>query len=120
LPEGGIARAGFRFSAAAGPLPDAVLDRVQRELRDWRGDGASVLALPFTSTAFRELAAETVGCLRTLLSIPDSYRVLFMHGGASARPAVPFNLLHGCSTASSWIPATGQEKAIARRDAIAG
>lgn len=93
--------AGFQFSAAAGPLPDAVLDRVQRELRKWRGNGPSVLALPFTSKAFRDLAAEAVAYLRGLLAVPDSYRVLFMHGGASAQfAAVPLNLLNGRGTAS--------------------
>lgn len=109
LPEDGISRtrtrssrcAGFRFSAAAGPLPEAVLDRVQRELPDWRGSGASVLALPFTSKAFRDLAAEAVAYLRALLEIPDGYRVLFMHGGASAQfAAVPLNLLRGRGAAS--------------------
>ena len=109
MPEGGVSRVrmqssrctGFRFSAAAGPLPDAVLDRVQRELRDWRGNGASVLALPFTSKAFRDLAAEAVANLRALLAVPDNYRVLLMHGGASAQfAAVPLNLLRGRGTAS--------------------
>ena len=109
MPEGGVSRArtqasrraGFQFSAAAGPLPDAVLDRVQREFRDGGGNGASVLALPFTSQVFRDLAAQAIASLRTLLAIPEHYRVLFMHGGASAQfAAVPLNLLHGRSTAA--------------------
>ncbi len=122
MPEGGVSRArtrssrcaGFQFSAAAGPLPDAVLDRVQRELRDCRGNGASVLALPFTSKAFRDLAAEAVAYLRALLAIPDGYRVLFMQGGASAQfAAVPLNLLHGRSTASYVDTGHWSAKAIA-------
>jgi phosphoserine aminotransferase len=94
-------RDGFNFSAAAGPLPDAVLDRAQREWGDWRENGTSVLALPFTSKAFRDLAAEAALSLRALLAIPDSYRVLFVHGGASTQfAAVPLNLLCGRGTAS--------------------
>lgn len=109
MPEGGVSRVrmrssrrtGFQFSAAAGPLPDAVLDRAQREFRDGCGNCTSALAMPFTSKAFRDLAAEAVANLRALLAVPDNYRVLLMHGGASAQfAAVPLNLLRGRGTAS--------------------
>lgn len=84
---------GHRFSAAAGPLPPDVVDEVADACRSWRG-GGSVLSLPFTSEAFRELQHETQARLRRLLGLPPGYQVLFMQGGASAQFAlVPLNLL---------------------------
>jgi len=103
MAEGGaalkVARAApgrFDFSAAAGPIPDEVIECARSELHDWRRSGTPVLSLPFTGDAFREVMTETEAYLRALLAIPDNYRVLFMHGGASAQfAAVPLNLLRG-------------------------
>ena len=85
-----------RYSFAAGPamLPGAVMAQIQEELPDWNRNGFSVLEQPFTSAAFKQLMAETEQNLRMLLSIPHNYRVLFLHGGASAQfGLVPLNLL---------------------------
>jgi phosphoserine aminotransferase len=55
-----------------------------------------VLSLPFNGDAFRDVMTETEASLRSLLGIPGHYRVLFMHGGATAQfAAVPLNLLRG-------------------------
>ncbi|WP_417260906.1 3-phosphoserine/phosphohydroxythreonine transaminase [Celeribacter sp.] len=85
-----------RYSFAAGPamLPGAVLAQIQDEMPDWNRSGFSMLEQPFTSSAFKQLMAETEQDLRTLLSIPQNYRVLFVQGGASAQfGLVPLNLL---------------------------
>lgn len=85
------ARPGFSFSAAAGPLPAAVAHEVADACRPGPG---SILSLPFTTPAYRDLQAETEACLRRLLAIPDAFAVLFLAGGASAQfAAVPLNLL---------------------------
>lgn len=87
------AQPGFSFSAAAGPLPAAVAHEVADACRPGPG---SILSLPFTTPAYRELQAETEACLRRLLAIPDAFAVLFLSGGASAQfAAVPMNLLGG-------------------------
>lgn len=81
----------FSFSAAAGPLPAEVADAVAEACRP---RPASILSLPFTSPAFHRIQAETEACLRRLLAIPDTFRVLFLAGGASAQfAALPLNLL---------------------------
>ena len=88
-------RPGFSFSAAAGPLPTAVADEVAEACRPGPG---SILSLPFTTSAYRSLQAETEACLRRLLAIPDEFVVLFMAGGASTQFAlVPMNL-YGADT----------------------
>lgn len=86
-----------RYNFAAGPamLPAEVLTQIREEMPDWRGSGSSILEQPFTSAAFKELMEEVEADLRTLLSIPRSYRVLFLQGGASAQfGLLPLNLLH--------------------------
>ncbi|OPG84037.1 phosphoserine transaminase [Stutzerimonas stutzeri] len=86
-----------RYNFAAGPamLPAEVLTQIREEMPDWRGSGSSILEQPFTSAAFKGLMEEVEADLRTLLSIPRSYRVLFLQGGASAQfGLLPLNLLH--------------------------
>jgi len=90
---GARAANGYSFSAAAGPLPPAVVEEVAGACRAWR-DAGSILSLPFTAPAYRELQDETEACLRRLLAIPDRFRVLFLHGGATTQfAAVPLNLM---------------------------
>jgi len=97
---GQLAPAGFSFSAAAGPLPPEVAADVADACRL---GPASILSLPFTSPAFRRLQEETEACLRRLLAIPDSFRVLFLAGGASAQFALlPLNLL-GANRRASYV-----------------
>jgi phosphoserine aminotransferase len=82
----------FNFSAGPAALPDAVLERIRSELPD-SGSGMSVMEISHRSRQFIEIAEEAESSLRKLLGIPDSYRVLFMQGGATAQfAAVPLNL----------------------------
>ncbi len=93
---------GWSFSAAAGPLPAEVADEVAEACRAWRG-GGSILSLPFTAAAYRELQEETESCLRRLLEVPGHFRVLFLHGGATTQfAAVPLNLL-GARRGASYV-----------------
>ena len=93
------AQAGFSFSAAAGPLPREVAHDVAAACQPGLG---SILSLPFTSSAYHSLQAETEACLRRLLAIPDDFAVLFMAGGASAQFALlPMNLLDAADEAAA-------------------
>lgn len=83
----------FNFSAGPAALPDAVLQRAQKELLDWNGQGVSVMEISHRSDWFLEMAQKTESLLRSLLTIPDSHDVLFMQGGATAQFSwVPMNL----------------------------
>jgi len=95
-------RPSHNFSAAAGPLPPEVAEEVAAACRCWRGTG-SVLSLPFTSEAFRQLQYETEASLRRLLRITCAHRLLFLQGGASAQFALaPLNLL-GSSDCAAYV-----------------
>ncbi len=83
----------FNFSPGPATLPTAVLERAQAELLDWRDSGMSVMEVSHRGKDFIELAAHSERVLRTLLDVPDDYRVLFLQGGATLQfAAVALNL----------------------------
>lgn len=84
----------FNFAAGPGVMPAEVLAQAQEELLDWQGQGLSLLEMPFTGDDFKAIQQSAQQRLRALLNIPDDYRILFLHGGASAQfSLVPLNLL---------------------------
>ncbi len=83
----------FNFSPGPAGLPTEVLEQARDEMLDWRGSGMSVMEISHRSAAFLEVAAAAEADLRSLMAIPDDYRVLFLQGGASAQfSLVPLNL----------------------------
>jgi phosphoserine aminotransferase len=86
----------YNFSAGPAVLPKAVLERAQAEMLDWHGSGMSVMEMSHRGKEFTSILAKTEADLRNLLNIPQSYKVLFLQGGAIAENAViPMNLLNG-------------------------
>jgi phosphoserine aminotransferase len=82
------------FCAGPAALPTPVLERVQREMLDWQGYGVSVMEISHRHKPFMDLVSQAEANLRTLMHIPDDYKVLFMQGGATAQFALlPLNLL---------------------------
>ena len=93
----------FNFSAGPAVLPEAVLRQAAAEMLDWHGSGMSVMEMSHRGKEFIGIAAKAESDLRTLLSIPANYKVLFLQGGAIAENAlVPMNLLAG-KTAADYI-----------------
>jgi phosphoserine aminotransferase len=93
----------FNFSAGPAVLPEAVLRQAAAEMLDWHGSGMSVMEMSHRGKEFVGIAAKAEADLRTLLSIPASYKVLFLQGGAIAENAlVPMNLLAG-KTAADYV-----------------
>lgn len=84
----------YNFSAGPAVLPKPVLERAQAEMIDWHGSGMSVMEMSHRGKEFTSILAKTEADLRTLLSIPGNYKVLFLQGGAIAENAIiPMNLL---------------------------
>ncbi len=95
-----MANRSFNFSAGPAALPDAVMERAHGEFLDFAGLGASVMEISHRSKQFIEVAERAEANLRTLLSIPDNYKVLFLQGGATLQfAAVPMNLAGPAQTA---------------------
>lgn len=80
----------------AGPcmLPVEVMEKAQKEFRDFEGTGMGVVELSHRSAEFMKVAKEAEALLRELLDIPSNYRVLFEQGGGRGQfAAIPLNLL---------------------------
>ncbi len=93
----------FNFSAGPAVLPETVLRQAAAEMLDWHGSGMSVMEMSHRGKEFVGIAAKAEADLRTLLSIPANYKVMFLQGGAIAENAiVPMNLLAG-KTAADYI-----------------
>ncbi|MDP2247976.1 MAG: 3-phosphoserine/phosphohydroxythreonine transaminase [Nitrosomonadales bacterium] len=103
----------FNFSAGPGVMPQAVLELAQREFVDWSGSGISMLEMPFTSDEFKSIMQRAQRNLSVLMSVPDNYHVLFMHGGATAQfSLVPLNLLGNAKCADYLETGYWSQKAI--------
>jgi phosphoserine aminotransferase len=83
----------FNFSPGPAVLPVEVLEQARAEMLDWQGTGMSVMEMSHRGKAFISIAERAEADLRELLSIPSSYKVLFLQGGAMGQfAAVPLNL----------------------------
>ena len=88
----------FNFSAGPAALPTAVLERAAGGLLDLDASGCGVMEISHRGARFTEIARRAEASLRSLLAVPDNYRVLFLQGGATQQFAqIPFNLLDGGS-----------------------
>ncbi|MCI7020141.1 MAG: 3-phosphoserine/phosphohydroxythreonine transaminase [Clostridiales bacterium] len=84
----------YNFSAGPAVLPESVLQEAADEMLDYRGTGMSVMEMSHRSKAYQTIIDEAEADIRTLMGIPDNYKVLFMQGGASQQFAmIPMNLM---------------------------
>ena len=84
----------YNFSAGPAVLPEEVLQEAAQEMLDYRGTGMSVMEMSHRSAAFKGIIEEAEADLRTIMGIPDNYKVLFLQGGATQQfAAIPMNLL---------------------------
>lgn len=90
----------YNFSAGPAMMPVEVLRRAEQELCNWNGLGTSVMEISHRGKEFMQVAAQAEQDLRSLLKVPENYKILFCHGGARAQfAAVPLNLLGDNNTA---------------------
>ena len=83
----------YNFSAGPAALPESVLRTAQSELLEWGDARASVMEISHRGKDFVAMAEESEHDLRTLLNIPQNYKVLFLQGGATQHFAqIPMNL----------------------------
>jgi phosphoserine aminotransferase len=83
----------YNFGAGPAMLPEAVLQQAQQEMLDWHGTGVSIMEVSHRGPEFKEVVEQSEADLRELMDIPKNYRVLFLHGGATAHfTMVPLNL----------------------------
>ncbi|MCG8350943.1 MAG: 3-phosphoserine/phosphohydroxythreonine transaminase [Chloroflexales bacterium] len=102
----------YNFNPGPAALPLPVLERAQQELLDYQGQGMSILEMSHRSKEYEALNARAEERIKALLGIDDSYRVLFIPGGASLQFAmVPMNFLPASAVADYILTGAWAEKA---------
>ena len=85
----------YNFSAGPAVLPEEVLKEAQADLLDYKGCGMSVMEMSHRSQMFDDIIKTAEKDIRTLLNIPDNYKVLFLQGGAYQQfAAIPMNMMN--------------------------
>ncbi|MCZ6561104.1 MAG: 3-phosphoserine/phosphohydroxythreonine transaminase [Gammaproteobacteria bacterium] len=103
----------YNFSAGPAMLPGPVIERLQDEIGNWQDTGMGAMEMSHRGAEFTSIAEKAETDLRDLLSIPESYRVLFMQGGATAQfAAVPMNLCAPGDTADYLVSGYWSRKAL--------
>lgn len=103
----------FNFSAGPAALPADVLAIAAKDMLDWHGCGTSVMEMSHRGKEFVSIYEKAVADLKTLMAIPDNYKILFLQGGASSQFAmVPLNLLGDKDSADYINTGSWSKKAI--------
>ncbi len=90
----------YNFSAGPSMLPEEVLKTAAAELLEYKGTGQSVMEMSHRSKEYKEIIDEAEALVRELYKVPDNYKVLFLHGGASTQfAAIPLNFMNGSGKA---------------------
>ena len=84
----------YNFSAGPAIMPEPVLEEIRDEMMNYRGSGMCVMEMSHRSKVYQQIIDEAEADLRTLMGIPDNYKVLFIQGGATLQFAmIPVNLM---------------------------
>jgi phosphoserine aminotransferase len=94
----------YNFSPGPAVLPLPALEEAQRDLLALPGTGESILEISHRSKAFDKIITQAEANIRTLLAVPDNYRVLFMQGGAVLQfGMIPMNFLRNTGKPADYI-----------------
>ena len=84
----------YNFSAGPATMPEPVLEEIRDEMMNYRGSGMCVMEMSHRAKVFEQIMDEAEADLRSLMGIPDNYKVLFIQGGGTLQFAmVPVNLM---------------------------
>ncbi len=104
----------YNFSAGPATLPVEVLEKAQKELVDFHGAGVSVMEMSHRSSEYMAIFNGAIEKLKSLMSVPDNYKIMFLHGGASSQfGMVPLNLFSDKRKADYVNTGAWSKKAIA-------
>lgn len=110
----------INFNPGPATLPLPALEAVRDDMLDFQGTGISILEHSHRGKDYDALHNETIALIRQLLSVPDSYDILFMQGGASAQFAmVPMNLIPKGGSADYVLTGTWSKKAFQEAQVVA-
>ncbi|MCG8338012.1 MAG: 3-phosphoserine/phosphohydroxythreonine transaminase [Proteobacteria bacterium] len=84
----------YNFGAGPAKLPFPVIQKIREDFLDFKNMGSSVIEISHRSKEFDDLLCETDELFKEVVSLPDNYRILYVHGGAQMQfSAIPINLI---------------------------
>ncbi|WP_102271913.1 3-phosphoserine/phosphohydroxythreonine transaminase [Cytobacillus massiliigabonensis] len=109
----------LNFNAGPAVLPDAVLAEAEKNWLNFHQTGMAVMELSHRSKEYETIHEQAILLLRELLSIPDTYEVLFLQGGASLQfSMVPMNLLTEGKAGNYVLTGVWAEKALKEAEKV--
>jgi len=104
----------FNFSAGPATLPVEVLQQAQKEFLDYQGKGFSLIEASHRGKEYEAVHTEAGRLIRELLGVPETYRVLFLGGGATMQfGMIPMNLLPDGGSCDITVSGSWAKKAVA-------
>jgi phosphoserine aminotransferase len=101
------------FSAGPAVLPVSVVEELRENLLDLHGSGIGLMEISHRSKTFQAVVDSAVARVKSTLSVPDDYTVLFLQGGASMQFYMSaLNLLRPGESADYLVTGTWSQKAI--------
>ncbi|HMK35893.1 MAG TPA: 3-phosphoserine/phosphohydroxythreonine transaminase [Desulfomonilaceae bacterium] len=101
------------FNPGPAALPLAVLEEAREEFLDFKGSGMSITEVSHRSAWFEDVLNDAIARLTRLLKLPDTFKILFLQGGASLQfSMVPMNLLPDGSSSDYINTGSWAKKAI--------
>jgi len=109
----------FNFAPGPACLPLEVLLEAQKELLNFNNCGRSVMEISHRGKEFSKIFAQTKADLKSLLNIPDNYKILFLQGGGAGQfAALPLNLCHDKDTTADYLVTGSFSKQAAQEAAL--
>ncbi|HMX03833.1 MAG TPA: 3-phosphoserine/phosphohydroxythreonine transaminase [Chitinophagales bacterium] len=100
------------FNAGPAILPAPVISQAAQAVTEFNGLGMSLLEISHRSKDFQAVVDEATALVKEIAGLDDSYKVLFLQGGASTQfGMVPMNLLDASETAGYCNTGTWAKKA---------
>jgi len=85
----------YNFNPGPSTLPLDVLKKVQADLLNFENTGMSIMEISHRSPEYDKVHNDAIALTKELMGLNDSYKVLFVGGGASTQFAyIPMNFLH--------------------------
>lgn len=82
------------FNAGPAALPVQALEEAREEFLNFKGSGMSITEVSHRSAVFEGVLNDAIARLKRLLQLPDTFKVVFLQGGASTQFfMVPMNLI---------------------------
>ena len=108
----------YNFAPGPAKLPLPVIKQIQADFLDFKNMGSSIIEISHRSKEFDDILCETDELFKQLVSLPENYRILYVHGGASMQfAAIPLNLINRKPSRKALYYVTGNFSRLAYEEA---